>query len=152
MKCLTFALAAIAALLACPACAAIPEVSFEDDAGADATATAARDGAGLDVDASPEPDSATGAPSVDGGTDAADNDAAVCPRTPPPGATTCCGSIPCVGGKCAQRCAECARCGADAGDSGGVGRVCCVPNSGGQQATCVDAPQHCPNNGGNGGG
>jgi hypothetical protein len=145
MKYPTFA---AAALLSCAfaACAAIPEVSFEDDAGADATAAAERDGGGLDVDASSEPDGSTGTPPVDAGADAA-----ACPRTPPPGATTCCGPIPCVGGKCTQRCAECARCGGDAGDGGRFGSVCCVPNSGGQQATCVDAPQRCPNNGGNGG-
>ena len=136
---------ALSALLACSACAAIPEVSFEDDAGADTTA-AALDGAGLAVDASSDPDGSTGTPPADGGADTA---TATCPRTPPPGATTCCGAIPCVGGKCAQRCDECARCGPDAGDAG---RVCCVPNSGGQQAVCADAPQRCPNNGGNGNG
>jgi hypothetical protein len=102
-----------------------PAVVAEDDAGDASDAAFAAEDAVTSVDAPAHP------PPSPPPTDAA-SPGAVCPLGVPPGATTCCGAVPCVGSKCATQCVACAAC---------TGAVCCVPDA--KSFTCAASAAAC---------
>ncbi len=136
--------ACLMAMLALPlaACEALPDVQFVEDGGAvsasdgDVAVTSdagerAHDAASpvkvVDAGGS-NSSSSSSSSSSSGGT------ADTCPTQVPTGATLCCGSAPCVGQKCASRCAECGVCGT---------RTCCVSNGLGMAVTCETDASAC---------
>ena len=126
-------------LFGLPSCG-VPDVTFVTDEGGTADAPpldpqladgskAADGGAKAMADAAPEAAS-----------DAPEASALGCPNVVPPGAITCCGTVPCVApntGKCMNECAMCEQACADAG------LTCCLhPN--GSFNGCGPSPSMCP--------
>lgn len=127
--------AAIIGLASAMGCAAVPSVSFSDDAGdASAVDAALIDGAALDGAAL---DGATADASVDTSMDGGDA-APICPSNSPPNNVTCCSNnIACVGNQCnTGTCAKCAQ----HGCTGSV--VCC--SLGGGSVSCIKLGDPCP--------
>jgi hypothetical protein len=113
-------------------CEAIPELTF---ASVDASPDATESGDGS-ADASGIVD-AQDAPASDVGTEAAPPGSA-CPTVPPPpGISSCCGSVACIdkqSGSC--NCADCAQ-----QNCGSNGKICCVDNQG--NLGCKSKPSDC---------
>jgi hypothetical protein len=106
------------------ACAAVPDLSFGNDA-ASGSAPATGDGGGDGGGAIPSDAAVTDGSATDAAPEGAAPDApGTCPASPPPGATLCCGVIPCVGDakKCAAACGNCGDC--------NQGQMCCLDHNG----------------------
>ncbi len=111
-------------------CAATPDLTYSADA--DATG-GPRDGGAADA----ATDAAAGH-DADAGRDALPNEGGAigCPSTPPPGAETCCGAVPCLdksGNGCS--CSACANLGC------GTGQWCCT--DGNQTTSCKPNAASC---------
>lgn len=111
-----------ALVLSASSCLGVPSVDFAEDAAADVSDAArdsqtSRDGS---VDAPAGPDAVPG-----------------CPASPPPGASWCCGPVPCRGdaGACS---AECTNCENDCAEE-----ACCLDEHGNFQG-CAKTPIECP--------
>lgn len=135
----------LAALLLVPslaACLDVPQVSFAPDASIDVHADA--DGFPADApDTSNAADSPTGAPDgvddvaiADAGPDGA-SDGGACPGAVPPGASWCCGPVPCRGAAASCQ-AECTNCENDC-----PGQTCCLDKHGNYQGCAANAGA-CP--------
>lgn len=108
-------------MLAIPAlasCAAVPDITFADDAGDDGGAV----DSGVDAVGG-------GHAKVDSSDDAPADAPATCPAAPPPNATTCCGSnLPCSGDCGTTNCMRCAmQCGPTQLCCAKVNNVMCQP-------------------------
>jgi hypothetical protein len=122
---LVFALA-VFAVASISACATLPVLTFvgDDGGGGGSVDGGARADVVATVDATPD----RSVSSIDAG-DSSTSDAAAeatCPTGLPPGATFCCGQIPCTGAdskKCAASCTNCE-------NSCNVGQTCCLDTSG----------------------
>lgn len=128
----------VALTAALGACLTVPDVKFEPDASS--SADGGRDVGALEdgsVDASSAPeggagDTATAPDSADAG-----DSGATCPAGPPPGASICCGPVPCRGdaGACSSECTNC--------ENNCPDEVCCLDKHGNFQG-CAKALGACP--------
>lgn len=124
------------------ACLSVPDVKFEPDASSASSFSSdgGREVGALDegsVEASSAPEG--GADDAAAAPDSADagDSGATCPAGPPPGASICCGPVPCRGdaGACTSECTNCENNCAD--------EVCCLDKHGNFQG-CAKAPAACP--------
>ena len=115
------------------ACTGVPDGLRYVDGGR--TGSGATTGAATDGTTSTTGAGTTGGTGGTGGGATGGTTAATCPTAPPPGATFCCGTVPCSGTLCVAKCADCR---ADCSTS----ELCCPRTNGNVQ--CRRLSQGCP--------